>query len=78
MEVNAKTNSSVKTPKPTLLFSEYAWTKINWFMKKAGNLEISGYGITPKGNALYVQDFETVLQECDGAETEMDSVKLAE
>jgi len=61
----------------TLLFSEYAWTKIKWFMKKAGKLEMSGFGITSAKNPLYVEDFQTILQECTPGETLLEDQKLA-
>jgi len=66
----------MKTSK-RLVFSPTAWAKIKWMMKKAGKLEISGFGISAEDNPLQVIDFQTILQECDTTETLMDNDDLA-
>ena len=66
----------MKTTKK-LVFSPIAWAKIKWMMKKAGKMEISGFGISAEDSPFYIIDFQTVLQECDGTETLMDDDDLA-
>jgi len=67
----------MKKENKRLTISPTAWAKIRWFMKKAGNLEISGFGITEKENPLTVIDFQTVSQENTSATTELEDMALA-
>jgi len=67
----------LSSPIPSLVFSEYAWEKIRWFMEQAGKNEISGFGVTEPENALRIVDFRTTHQEVGGTETKMDDEKLA-
>jgi len=66
----------MKTSKK-LVFSPIAWAKIKWMMKKAGKMEISGFGISAEDSPFHIIDFQTILQECDGTETLMDDDDLA-
>lgn len=61
----------------TLKIDPIAWAKIKWFMEEAGNLEMSGFGISSGEDPLHVVDFQTIEQVCHGAETELDDLALA-
>ena len=61
-----------------LTFTPPAWGKMRWFMKKAGNLEMTGFGITEENNPLYVIDFQTVKQEVTEVLTTLDDAALGE
>lgn len=59
-----------------LLFSPYAWAKIQRFFMWAGKLEMSGFGVSKSSSLLYVEDFQTIKQVADGTNTEMDDMAL--
>lgn len=63
------------TMEKKLLIGPMAMAKIQFMMNEARfmkDVEISGFGISPPDNLLYVMDFMTVLQENTGVSTEMD------
>lgn len=49
-----------------LRFSPTAWAKLLFF-RDQGNTEISGFGLTPPEDLLYVEDFLTVAQDASAA-----------
>ncbi|KKM72823.1 hypothetical protein LCGC14_1416690 [marine sediment metagenome] len=57
-----------------LMFSPYAWSKIQYFFSIAGKLEMSGFGVSDADLPLYVKDFQSVDQLSDGTNTELDDM----
>jgi proteasome lid subunit RPN8/RPN11 len=54
-----------------LKFSPTAWAKLLYF-RDIGRTEISGFGITPADDPLYVEDFVTIKQETTVASISLD------
>ena len=55
--------SSKDAPKRKLQFSPYVWGKLE-FIRAIGCTPVAGYGVSKKGDPLFVVDFHLVRQTC--------------
>jgi hypothetical protein len=62
---------------PTLRFSPFAWAKL-LYLRDQGTTEIGGFGITPPGDSLFVQDVQLVAQRCTPVTVKFDDVAVAD
>lgn len=63
--------------KPVLQFSPTAWAKLLYFRDR-GQTEISGFGITPEDDLLYVQEFITIPQATTVVSISLDDTAVAD
>lgn len=63
--------------RPTLRFSPYAWAKL-LFLRDLGPTEVGGFGISPPGDLLSVQDLQLIDQHCTEAFVAFDDEAVAE
>lgn len=62
---------------PVLRFTPYAWAKLIWFRDR-GDTEIGGFGVTPQGDPLLIEDFVTVRQETSCVTVKFDDEAVAD
>jgi proteasome lid subunit RPN8/RPN11 len=62
---------------PALRLSPTAWAKLLFF-RDAGDTEISGFGITPPEDLLYIEDFVTVQQQVTSVSVAFDDTAVAD
>jgi len=60
-----------------LRFSPTAWAKLI-FLRDLGTTEVGGFGVTPAGDLLYVQDVQLVRQVCTTVSVAFDDTAVAE
>ena len=61
---------------PQLRFSPTAWAKL-LFLRDRGTSEVGGFGVTRPDDLLYVEDVQTVQQQCSVVTVEFDDAAVA-
>lgn len=66
-----------ETKSKILAVDPCAWAKMKWCMHEAGDLEMTGFGVTKKGHPLHVIDFNLVGAEVSTTLTTLDDKNAA-
>jgi proteasome lid subunit RPN8/RPN11 len=72
-----QTSRRMRSKRPPLRLTPYAWAKLI-HLRDLGETEVGGFGVSPLGDLLLVEDVHLVRQECSAVTVKFDDQSVAD